>query len=82
MHSFLSMHRINMHLIMINSTCNIYVCGLLQVKLHKAMWCNGHKFRKRKFDEMKKTSYCGITTVFEVTKVSSRSDKHPKPLEN
>ena len=30
----------------------------------------------------KKTSYCGISAVFEVTNVSSRSDRHPKLSEN
>ena len=33
-------------------------------------------------DETKKTSYCGISVVFEVTNVSSRSDRHPELLEN
>ena len=33
-------------------------------------------------DETKKTSDCGIYAVFEVTKVSSRSDKHAKLSKN
>ena len=71
-----------MHLIMINSGCNIYMYVLLQVKHHKAMWYNGHKFHIKKLDEMKKNSDCGITAVFEVTNVSYRNDRHPKILEN
>ena len=65
-----------MHLIMINSRCNIYVYGLLQVKHHKDMWCNGHKFHIKKLDETKKTSDSGITAIFEVTNVSYRSGIH------
>ena len=71
-----------MHLIMINLGCNIYVYGLLKVRHHKAMWCNGHKFRIKTLDEMKKNFDCGITAVFEVTNVSSRSDRHPEFSEN
>ena len=56
--------------------------GLLQVKHHKDMWCNGHKFRIKKLDEMKKTFDCGKTAIFEVTNVSSRSDKHLELSEN
>ena len=33
-------------------------------------------------DETKKTSYCGISKVFEVTNVSSISDRHPELSEN
>ena len=33
-------------------------------------------------DDKKKTYDCGITAVFQVTNVSSRSDKHPKVYEN
>ena len=33
-------------------------------------------------NETNKTSYCGISAVFEVTNVSSRSDKHPKISQN
>ena len=46
------------------------------------MVCNGCRYRIKKLDETKKTSDCGIFAVFEVTNVSSRSDKHPKLLEN
>ena len=56
--------------------------GILQLKHHKAMWCNGRKFRIKKLDEKRKTSDCGITAVFEVTNVSSRSDRHPKFSKN
>jgi hypothetical protein len=58
------------------------VSGILQLKHHKAMWCNGHKFHIKKLDEKRKTFDCGIIVVFEVTNVSSRSDKHPKVSEN
>ena len=71
-----------MHLIMINSGCNIYVYGLLQVKHHKDMWFNGHKFCIKTMDETKKTYDCGITSLFEVTNVSSRSDEHLELSEN
>jgi hypothetical protein len=54
----------------------------MQLKHHKAMWCNGHKFHIKKLDDKKKTFDCGITTVFQVTNVSSRSDRHPKVSEN
>jgi hypothetical protein len=33
-------------------------------------------------DETRKNYYSGITTVFQVTNVSSRSDRHPKEYEN
>ena len=46
------------------------------------MWCNGCKHRIKKLDETKKTSYCGISAVFEVTNVSSRSDRHPELSKN
>ena len=42
------------------------------------MVCNGCRYQIKKLDETKKTSYCGISVVFEVTNVSSRSDRHPK----
>jgi hypothetical protein len=58
------------------------VSGILQLKHHKAMWCNGRKFRIKKLDEKRKTSDCGITAVFEVTNVSSRSDRRPEVSEN
>ena len=66
-----------MHLIMINSGCNIYVYVLLQVKHQNAMWCNGHKFHIKKLDETNKNFDCGITAVFQVINVSSRRERHP-----
>jgi hypothetical protein len=55
---------------------------ILQLKHHKAMWCNGRKFRIKQLDETRKTSDSGITAVFQVTNVSSMSDKHPRESEN
>ena len=46
------------------------------------MVCNGCRYRIKKLDETKKTSYCGISAVFEVTNVSSRSNRHPELSEN
>ena len=46
------------------------------------MWSNGSKFFIKNLDDKKKKSDCGITVVFQVTNVSSRSDKHPKVFEN
>lgn len=46
------------------------------------MWCNGRKYRIKKLDETNKTFDSGITAVFEVTNVSSKSDRHPKFSEN
>ena len=46
------------------------------------MVCNGCRYRIKKLDETKKTSDCGISIVFEVTNVSSRSDRDPELLEN
>jgi hypothetical protein len=46
------------------------------------MWCNGRKFRIKKLDEKMKTYDSGITAVFQVTNVSSRSDRHPEVSEN
>ena len=43
---------------------------------------NGRKFRVKKVDDMKKTADSGITAVFQVTNVSSRSDKHPRLTKN
>ena len=56
--------------------------GMMQLIHHKAMWCNGHKFCIKMLDDKEKTSDCGITAVFQVTNVSSRSDKHPEVYEN
>jgi hypothetical protein len=41
-----------------------------------------HKFRIKQLDETRKTSDSGITAVFQVTNVSSRSDRHPRESEN
>ena len=68
--------------ITIESLCNLFVYCLLQVKHHKAMVCNGCRYHIKKLDETKKTSDCGISAVFEVTNVSSRSEKHLELLEN
>ena len=46
------------------------------------MWCNGRKFHIKQLDETRKTSDSGITAVFQVTNVSSRSDRHPQESEN
>jgi hypothetical protein len=46
------------------------------------MWCNGHKFFIKKLDEKMKTSNSGITTIFQVTNVSCRSDRHLEVFEN
>jgi hypothetical protein len=59
-----------------------YVSYILQLKHHKTMWCNGCKFFIKKLDDKKKTGDFGITAVFHVTNVSSRSDKHPTISKN
>ena len=46
------------------------------------MVCNGCKYRMKKLDETNKTLDCGISVVFEVTNVSSRSDRHPELSKN
>jgi hypothetical protein len=46
------------------------------------MWCNGHKFCIKQLDETRKNYDSGITAVFQVTNVSSRSDKQPRESEN
>ena len=55
---------------------------MLQLIHHKAMWSNGCKFCIKKLDDKNKTFDYGITAVFQVTNVSSRSDKHTKVSEN
>jgi hypothetical protein len=52
------------------------------LKHHKAMWYNGQKFHVKSVDDMKKTTDLGITTMFQVTNVSSRSEKHPRLTKN
>ena len=42
------------------------------------MWFNGRKFRIKKLDETKKTCDSRISAVFEVTNVSSRSNRRPE----
>jgi hypothetical protein len=66
----------------INSQCIFYMSGILQLKHHKAMWCNDHKFHIKQLDETRKTSNSGINVVFQITNVSSRSDRHPRESEN
>jgi hypothetical protein len=56
--------------------------GILQLKHHKDMWYNGRKFHVKRVDDTKKTTDSRITAVFQVTNVSSRSDKHPRLTEN
>jgi hypothetical protein len=56
--------------------------GILQLKHHKAMWCNSRKFHIQQLDETRKTFDSGITAVFHVTNVSSRSDIRPQEYEN
>ena len=46
------------------------------------MVCNGCRYHIKKLDETKKTSHYGISAFFEVTNVSSRSDRDPELLEN
>ena len=55
---------------------------LLQVKHHKAMVWNRGRYRMKKLDETKKTLDSGVLAVFEVTNVSSRTDRHPEVSEN
>ena len=55
---------------------------MMQLIHHNAMWCNGRKLCIKKLDDKRKTFDCGITAVFQVTNVSSRSDKHPEVSEN
>ena len=46
------------------------------------MVCNGCRYRIKKLDETKKTSDSRVLANFEVTNVSSRTDRHPEVLEN
>jgi hypothetical protein len=66
----------------INWQCIFYLLSMLQLKHHKAMWCNGRKFRIKMLDDKMKTSDCGITAVFKVTNISSRSDRNLEETEN
>ena len=55
---------------------------MMQLIHHNAMWYNGRRFYIKKLDDKKKTFDFGITAVFQVTNVSSRSDKHLEVFEN
>jgi hypothetical protein len=66
----------------INLQFIFYLFSMLQLKHHKAMWCNGRKFRIKMLDDKMKTSDCGIIAVFKVTIISSRSDRNLKETEN
>ena len=55
---------------------------MIQLMHRKAMLCNGCKFHIKNLNDKKKTFDCGITAIFLVNNVSSRSDKHPKVLKN
>jgi hypothetical protein len=46
------------------------------------MWCNGRKICIKQLDETRKNYDSWITAVFQVTNVSSRSDKNPREFEN
>ena len=46
------------------------------------MVCNGCRYHIKKLDETNKTLDCEISVVFEVTNVSSRSDRHLELSEN
>ena len=54
----------------------------MQLIHHNAMWCNGRKFHIKTLDDKRKTFDCGITIGFQVTNVSSRSDRHLEVSEN
>ena len=56
--------------------------SIIQLIHDKVMWSNGHKFHIKRLYDKKKTFNCGITIVFQVTNVSSRSDKNPEVFEN
>ena len=56
--------------------------GMIQLIHHNSMWYNGRKFCIKRLDDKKKTFDCGITAVFQVTDVSSRSEKHPEVFKN
>jgi hypothetical protein len=66
----------------INSQFIFYLLSMLQLKHHKAMWCNGRKLHIKMLDDKMKTSDCGIIVVFKVTNISSRSDRNPEETEN
>jgi len=56
--------------------------AIMWLKYHKDLWCNGHKFCIKKLDDKKKTFDCGIIAVFQVTNVSSISDRNLEVSEN
>jgi hypothetical protein len=55
---------------------------ILLLKHHKAMRCNGHKFRIKKLDDKNKSYDCGMIAVFHIANVSSRSDWRPTISKN
>ena len=66
----------------INWQCIFYLLSMLQLKHHNAMWRNGRKLCIKMLDDKMKTSDCGITVVFKVTNISSRSDRNLEETEN
>ena len=54
----------------------------MQLIHHNSMWCNACKFCIKKLDDKRKTFDCGINEFFQVTNVSSRTDRHPEVSEN
>jgi hypothetical protein len=66
----------------INWQCIFYLFSMLQLKHYKAMRCHGRKFRIKMLDDKMKTSDCGITVVFKVPNISSRSDINLEETEN
>ena len=46
------------------------------------MVCNGGRYRIKKLDEIKKTSDSGVSVVFEVTNISSRTNRHLEVSKN
>jgi hypothetical protein len=46
------------------------------------MYYRGYKFRTKKIDETNKMCDSGISVVFTVTNISSRTDIHPQQSKN
>ena len=55
---------------------------MMQLIHCNAMWYNGRKFCIKKLDDKNKTFDYGIIVFFQVTNVSSISDRHPEVSEN
>jgi hypothetical protein len=55
---------------------------IFQLKHHMAMCCNGRKFRIKQLDENIKNYDSEIVAIFQVTNVSSMSERHPRESEN